>query len=414
MSENVREMYLIPKETFLRCMEGTNASQRERLQDVNVEQLNVSCGPLFAGVKNESQQDENAESEKREEKKKIALPKVHREISVTPKSDHAFPVKAKEPIKKQSASRASAEIRKVTVAPEKTPSRKIDPITGKIDDPPAFNARVVRKSDKNKPQPLHQHKSAEDTVFQRIMSKYRGKKVDVLPEPARDSSPEEEGGKNAFTSRKISPPPQFASDFARRLSQKRKGNPLIRLNSTTYESEGEDNVFAAETRRLSNVPAEKAVEESIQKDNPASLFRNLFPADASRQQPSAEDQINKSIEKTLRTGNEQEEREIEKSRQKTSSPIRVENLASRFENNDSSIPLTKNTNLKDSRKKPFAMGTLGVETFYNSKGLSPPKRPRTRSEKELDAHKKRREKIKQGIDIPDSDTPKRVTYNKYY
>ena len=67
MSENVREMYLIPKETFLRCMEGTNASQRERLQDVNVEQLNVSCGPLFAGVKNESQQDENAESEKREE-----------------------------------------------------------------------------------------------------------------------------------------------------------------------------------------------------------------------------------------------------------------------------------------------------------------------------------------------------------
>ena len=49
--QQVKEMFLIPKETFFNCMASANASQQDRMSDVNVEQLNVSCRPLFAGLK---------------------------------------------------------------------------------------------------------------------------------------------------------------------------------------------------------------------------------------------------------------------------------------------------------------------------------------------------------------------------
>ena len=48
---SVKEMYMVPKETYLKLMDGMSKSQKSRVDEINVEQLNVSCGPLFAGVK---------------------------------------------------------------------------------------------------------------------------------------------------------------------------------------------------------------------------------------------------------------------------------------------------------------------------------------------------------------------------
>ena len=45
-------MYMIPKELYTSIVAPLDDSKKRRLETINVEQLNVSCGPLFAGQKN--------------------------------------------------------------------------------------------------------------------------------------------------------------------------------------------------------------------------------------------------------------------------------------------------------------------------------------------------------------------------
>jgi hypothetical protein len=49
---SVKEMYMIPKELYTSIVAPLDDSKKRRLETINVEQLNVSCGPLFAGQKN--------------------------------------------------------------------------------------------------------------------------------------------------------------------------------------------------------------------------------------------------------------------------------------------------------------------------------------------------------------------------
>ena len=141
--------------------------------------------------------------------------------------------------------------------------------------------------------------------------------------------------------------------------------------------------------------------------------KNIFPLYQKGDNSSAEEQINKSIEKTLRTKNDQEKKETERSRSKTSSPMRVSTLASRYETSAMHIPQANTSNLANSRKKYVHLGSLGVSQFYADKEKSKKsgaRQARTRSETNMEKHLKRREKIAKGIDIPNQDTPKRVRY----
>ena len=44
-------MYMIPKEIYARVISNLSGDQRRRVDEINVEQVNVACGPLFAGLK---------------------------------------------------------------------------------------------------------------------------------------------------------------------------------------------------------------------------------------------------------------------------------------------------------------------------------------------------------------------------
>lgn len=47
----MKEMYMIPKEIYARVISNLSGDQRRRVDEINVEQVNVACGPLFAGLK---------------------------------------------------------------------------------------------------------------------------------------------------------------------------------------------------------------------------------------------------------------------------------------------------------------------------------------------------------------------------
>lgn len=48
---SVRAMFLIPKEMYFNVINRFTNTQQAQLEEINVDQLNVSCGPLFAGLK---------------------------------------------------------------------------------------------------------------------------------------------------------------------------------------------------------------------------------------------------------------------------------------------------------------------------------------------------------------------------
>lgn len=51
MTSSIREMYAVPKEMYLHILNNSSKNQKQNLGEINVDQVNVSCGPLFAGLK---------------------------------------------------------------------------------------------------------------------------------------------------------------------------------------------------------------------------------------------------------------------------------------------------------------------------------------------------------------------------
>lgn len=44
-------MFMVPKEIYSRVISNLNSDQKRRVDEINVDQVNVACGPLFAGLK---------------------------------------------------------------------------------------------------------------------------------------------------------------------------------------------------------------------------------------------------------------------------------------------------------------------------------------------------------------------------
>ena len=79
MTTSVKEMYVIPKETYLNVMKSVpdGDGKKRDIEAINVDQVNVSCGPLLVGLKKFN----NGATEEKEGKKN--------KRSVPPPADHS-------------------------------------------------------------------------------------------------------------------------------------------------------------------------------------------------------------------------------------------------------------------------------------------------------------------------------------
>ena len=438
--QHVKEMFLIPKETFFNCMASGNASQQDRMSEVNVEQLNVSCGPLFAGLKNAKLPKLSSETTEMHSPEKKSADDNHDSASVQLQN-----VRDKRHVK---GIAKEMHTKPKVLMPEKNPIVNVEALTGKLMDTTNANSakslvkpltphvshedkklantsfeipardREEKKKKKKKSASTSNPQGAEENIMQRILGNL-GK--DKRQTKSMDNSALVE---NDFEPVDIELEQNFKSDFARSLSEKKKVHPEIRLNSTrisvdsnedganTLASEknvgGEDDVFLAETQELNPQGAESLVERALNRQSMPKDLARLFNMDFSRDDAPAEEQVNSSIEKTLATKNQQEQGEIERSRKSTSNPIKVSDLAGRFEKKQSSserLEIPRETGTKKKKKKG-----LPADSFYGGKQKKSPPRARTRSEKAKEAHEKRKEKIAQGVDLPLFESPKRKRY----
>ena len=65
---SVKEMYVIPKEVYHTIMSELSENKKRLVDSINVDQVNLSCGPLFAGVKNGDNEEKKEKEEEEEEK----------------------------------------------------------------------------------------------------------------------------------------------------------------------------------------------------------------------------------------------------------------------------------------------------------------------------------------------------------
>ena len=434
--QQVKEMFLIPKETFFNCMETSNATQKDRMNDVNVEQLNVSCGPLFAGLKSANLSKSPDETTKMHSSEKKSTDDTHDSTSLQLHKDQDSQSKD---VKKEAHSKPKI------IMPEKNPIIKVGALTGKLMDTPSADLaktlvkpftphdsqeekklankslqttpnKKKEKEKEKKSASASKPQGAEESIMQRILGNLRGDKS-----PTKRTTSNSDPAENDFVPVDLELKQNFKSDFARSLSEKEKTHPEIRLNSTrisdsgenranTLGSEqtvgGEDDVFLAETQEINPQGAESLVERALEKNAGSKKLGRLFTADFSRDDKPAEEQVNWSIEKTLATKNQQEKGEIERSRKSTANPIKVADLAGRFEKKQSRSSHLDIPHDSTSKKKR----SMSAKAFYREEEKKSPPRARTRSEKAKEAHNKRKEKIAMGVDLPLFDSPKRVRY----
>lgn len=453
MSSEVREMYLIPKETFMNCMSVVNEHQRNRINDVNVDQLNVSCGPLFAGLKTRdfSREEEKMqighENENFDEGRNLfdeedwqlpdkkdprsisslkendlaknnartALPKsasTQQRKKVIPMQDGNQAVKNKSsaqtksfiPTKYLKVGKTSQPESNFSFTEKNIASKSVIPGRNSKENSRVQNiSRAKRKSGNelsfaatsgsdviNYPKA----KAVIDPQTGKIQSTVNfGKKgaTDVSHQSADQTIMNRILGEKSFAPKDLEPEKSFASSFARGLKASQQSHPKIRLNSTLLrsdeEEEGEaDSVFREEqeTRRMDSISAEDSVLQSLQKRTPEKeSHEHIFSPRTLKEKGTSEEEVNKKISDMLRSNeNSQEQEEITRSAAKSRIPRPVSSIASAF---DSSA-------------------------FYGKRKGSGKKQARTRSETAKAAHEAQKEKNRQGINVPISDSPKRFRY----
>ena len=66
---SVKEMYMIPRDAYIRVISSMDDRQKKKMNEINVEQLNVSCGPMFAGLKKGVKKGAGGGEEEKKKKK---------------------------------------------------------------------------------------------------------------------------------------------------------------------------------------------------------------------------------------------------------------------------------------------------------------------------------------------------------
>ena len=201
MNQHVREMFLIPKETFLNCMNSASTFQREKIKDINVDQINVSCGPLFAGLKASNSKPESQKTlhDDSPNKKEITRSKFGVKKSAE-KSDTSIESNKSTSSPQKTLTSDINELPNRVIAPQKNSVTKINALTGKMlndrpsdkgqVNPPFLPQKTIDSSistlkPKNKPQKNKEliDQSAEQTIMQKIM----GNNEDKQPESEKKS-----------------------------------------------------------------------------------------------------------------------------------------------------------------------------------------------------------------------------------
>ena len=61
---SVKEMYVIPKEVYHTIMNELSENEKRLVNSINVDKVNLSYGPLFAGVRKDEDDDEEKKTKK--------------------------------------------------------------------------------------------------------------------------------------------------------------------------------------------------------------------------------------------------------------------------------------------------------------------------------------------------------------
>ena len=69
---SVKEMYVIPKEVYHTIMSELSENEKRLVDSINVDQVNLSCGPLFAGVKKGDHEEKKEKEDEEEKEEKTA------------------------------------------------------------------------------------------------------------------------------------------------------------------------------------------------------------------------------------------------------------------------------------------------------------------------------------------------------
>ena len=139
----VKEMFAIPKELYFHIMGKATSDQKRILGDVNVDQVNVSCGPLFAGHKSGkfSQEDTISESEEN----KIARTKNRaKKISPLPEAPPQYVNSTL-----ANGSNITTSVPTSTPTPTPTLSTAPPPATSTLAPPPPLNTSASSEKQKS-------------------------------------------------------------------------------------------------------------------------------------------------------------------------------------------------------------------------------------------------------------------------
>ena len=347
---SVKSLFMIPKDLYFQLSSNATSAQGERLSAINVDQVNFTCGPQFAGVKTvHKHASEKEEGKKRmaDKAEKTEIVSHHREDSlsfpktigrITPASNNttvaavAPPNVIKSSVVKTPVSPIKApSVVKTSVSPIKTPNT---PPSIKVQSPAKQQSRNVLSSTLNDGQEEHDN-SLEPTT---------------------------NVGDSVFDASTV-----IAG----------KGAEQSIFNSLNETTQNPNRVFS-----------------ELAKQNRPPLSAPSLAVGSS----SAIEEVNSRILSTLSaTKNPQEAREITKGLNAGSTPRSVRDLSSSF--TDAS---KKTTNAKKQSASAAASApktTVKPVNANKAKTSMGPSSMRTRTADELMAKKARDEKRKQGVRI---------------
>lgn len=341
---SVREMFAVPKELYFHVMNRATENQKQMLQDVNIDQMNVTCGPLLAGLKKDQKPAEEQETEQPDNQTVVNRNHPGHALMSTDKTPiyaHTLnristsPEDKEKTIKNEPPAAAAAaanppfsKSQKVTpqIAPKQEPSKVKNEPSNKLNPINAPDLSSLPISDSIKPVPIVNPRK-------RSLSASASVKVNAPPKKASSLSDETEG--------------QFSPDAAA------SGVPLV-----TLDTPGKPESLSNPDISLQSILQSAASNNLVSAQKRA--FEELTPRKASGSaQADIEHEIYAEQAKSLKkSGNRQEMDEVLVSTNKQGKSPNVKAMSKRFSGSSFyAAPAPKTSNVTTRTRSEKAQAT---------------------------------------------------------
>lgn len=394
---SVKEMFLVPKDVYFKSMSSLEDEQKRRVNDVNVEQLNVSCGPLFAGLrygKNDKRQvGQKSQVEKKEENEKEKEKNGGDKKVIGYNQQQQFQNEIKSV---QNPSSSTLEGMITSLMQKKFPQMQQFSSQNEVSQLDKRGQSVGKKANGV----TSMQNFGEDKLPKK--RKIRRRK---MQNPLNESSSDklENTNENESSVEKAGRSKRVVNDLS---TSEDLSPPSKRLNSTAnlggksfdpYTADNDD-VFEQTTEQLKNTNAEQIINrKSLGAPIPEIMFSLSGRANRGK---SAEESVLSSILNNIGGDNVQERLEVQKSVQKRGKPKSVQSHVGAFENSSS---------------RPVS-GSMNASKFYNKNKADSSAEAsllgvKTRQQKAHASYLERMKKRAKGANIPfERGPPSRVVY----